>query len=56
MADKGERFVGAIEMLEDVAEVMSAKMELSGDGWRFVEDDLGASSVSCSRRSSAWLD
>ena len=37
-------------------EVMSAKMKLSSDGWRFAEDDLGASSVSYSRNSSAGSD
>ena len=41
--------------LRALREVLSAKMELSYDGWKFKEDDLGASSVSCSRISIGWV-
>ena len=56
MTDRGGNFVGTTWMLEGVAEVMSAKMELSCDEWKFAEDDLGAVSVSYSRISSAGSD
>ena len=42
--------------LKALREVNSAKMELSCDGWKFMEDDLRALSVSYSRTSSAGLD
>ena len=42
--------------LKALREVKSAVTELSCDGWKFMEDDLGASSVSYSRTSSAGSD
>lgn len=42
--------------LKALRDVMPAKMELLCDGWKFVENDLRASSVSYSRTSSAGSD
>ena len=42
--------------LKALQEVRSAEMELSRDGRKFTEDDLGASSVSYSRTSLAGSD
>ena len=42
--------------LKVLPEVMSAKMELSCDGCKYAKEDLGASSMSYSRTSSAGSD
>ena len=41
--------------LKALWEVMLAEMKLSCDGWKFMEDDLRASSVSCNRTRSSWV-
>ena len=55
MADISERLLAQQRCLKVLREVMSAEMELSCDGWKFMKDDLGALSVSLQSDMFGWV-